>query len=72
MTQPLILILGTGSIGLRHGRNLSELGCRVSGMDPRQDRREAFADEFSCFAFEDLETALAAGGLDGVAVCSPT
>ncbi|MBT3494313.1 MAG: Gfo/Idh/MocA family oxidoreductase [Rhodospirillaceae bacterium] len=69
---PHILIVGAGSVGLRHGRNLSELGCRVSGMDPRQDRREAFADEFSCFAFEDLETALAAGGLDGVAVCSPT
>ncbi len=72
MNEPHILIVGAGSVGLRHGRNLTALGCRLSGMDPRQDRREAFADEFSCFAFEDLETALEAGGLDGVAVCSPT
>ena len=72
MSTPHILILGAGSIGLRHGRNLTSLGARVSGMDPRQDRREAFANEFSCFAFEDMDTALRAGGLDGVAVCSPT
>ncbi|MFP6746787.1 MAG: Gfo/Idh/MocA family oxidoreductase, partial [Alphaproteobacteria bacterium] len=72
MSQRHILILGTGSIGLRHGRNLTALGARVSGLDPRPDRRAAFAEAFDAPTFEDMETALGQGGVDGVAVCSPT
>lgn len=72
MSQRHILIVGAGSIGLRHGRNLTALGARVSGLDPRPDRRAAFAEEFDAPTFEDLETALEQHGLDGVAVCSPT
>ena len=62
MSQRHILIVGTGSIGLRHGRNLTALGARVSGLDPRPDRRAAFAEEFDAPTFEDLETALGRGG----------
>ena len=72
MNNPHILIVGAGSVGLRHGRNLTALGCTVSGMDPKPDRRAAFAGEFGGNTFEDLDSALGAGGLDGVAVCSPT
>jgi lactate dehydrogenase-like 2-hydroxyacid dehydrogenase len=32
-----ILIVGTGSVGKRHARNLSDLGCTVSCVDPRRD-----------------------------------
>ncbi|MFP6774500.1 MAG: Gfo/Idh/MocA family oxidoreductase [Alphaproteobacteria bacterium] len=72
MSNKHILIIGTGSVGMRHGRNLTSLGATVSGMDPRDDRRAAFVDEFTTAAYPTLEDALAAGGFDGVAVCSPT
>ncbi|MBT3532309.1 MAG: Gfo/Idh/MocA family oxidoreductase [Rhodospirillaceae bacterium] len=72
MSKKHILIVGTGSIGMRHGRNLTALGATVCGMDPRPDRRAAFAEEFDAATFEDLATALAGSTLDGVAVCSPT
>jgi len=45
MTQKHILILGAGSIGKRHARNFSSLGCKISVVDPRGDRRtEAMED----------------------------
>ena len=37
MDSPHILILGAGSAGKRHARNLRALGCRVSAFDPRED-----------------------------------
>ena len=69
MSQKHILIIGAGSIGLRHARNLTALGAQVSGMDPRPDRRAEFATAFDAPVYEDVAGAL---GLDGVAVCSPT
>ncbi len=72
MSKKHILITGTGSVGMRHARNLTSLGATVSGMDPRGDRRAAFVDEFGTAAHQSLDDALAAGGFDGVAVCSPT
>ncbi len=72
MTTSHILIVGAGSVGLRHGRNLASLGAKVSAMDPRADRREGFAAELGGAVFETLDAALAAGGLDGAAICSPT
>ncbi len=33
-----ILVVGAGSIGKRHLRNFKGLGCKVSAVDPRQDR----------------------------------
>ena len=38
MTEKHILVVGAGSIGKRHLRNFKSLGCKVSAVDPRQDR----------------------------------
>lgn len=68
-----ILVVGGGSVGKRHGRNLASLGARVSVVDPRADRREEFAAETPVVgSHESLEAALAAGGLDGAVIGSPT
>jgi predicted dehydrogenase len=37
-------ILGLGSIGLRHGRNILQMGQNVNGFDPDEDRRARFAE----------------------------
>ena len=72
MSEKHILIVGTGSVGMRHGRNLTNLGARVSGMDPSGKRLATFMDEVDTLAYETLDDARAEGGFDGVAVCSPT
>jgi predicted dehydrogenase len=73
MKNPHILIVGSGSVGRRHARNLSALGCRISCMDPRQDRREELARETPVVkAHATMDTALNGAGLDGVVVGSPT
>ncbi|MGH8759614.1 MAG: Gfo/Idh/MocA family protein, partial [Burkholderiales bacterium] len=65
------LIVGLGSIGRRHGRNLTELGVNVLGVDPRQDRRDAFAAEIKgAKTYEKLDEGLAAG-CDFAVVASP-
>lgn len=33
-----VLVVGAGSVGRRHARNLASLGARVTGFDPRPDR----------------------------------
>ena len=40
-----LLIVGTGSVGKRHARNLSDIGCTVSCVDPRRDRLDEIAGE---------------------------
>lgn len=68
-----ILVVGGGSVGKRHGRNLAALGARVSVVDPRADRLEEFAAETPVVgAHQSLDAALAAGGLDGAVIGSPT
>jgi predicted dehydrogenase len=69
-----ILIVGTGSAGKRHAKNLHTLGCQISCMDPRQDRLdEIAAEEINLKAvFTSLEDAFAAADrYDGVVVASP-
>lgn len=67
-----ILIIGAGSVGKRHARNLASLGCRVSCTDPREDRRAEMAGEVALVAgFADEKQALAAGSYDGVVIGSP-
>lgn len=67
-----LLIVGSGSVGKRHARNLAALGCRISCMDPREDRRAELVAETPCVGiFATLEEALAAGGLNGVVIGSP-
>ena len=73
MSGPHILIVGSGSAGQRHARNLAELGCRISCVDPRQDRREELSGEVPVEdAYSGLTEALgAAPGLQGAVVASP-
>lgn len=67
-----LLILGAGSVGRRHLRNLTALGCTVSAMDPRSDRLDEAAGEVALAGrYATLQEALAAPGIDGVVVCSP-
>ncbi len=68
-----ILIIGSGSVGKRHARNLAALGCRISCYDPREERTAELAEETSVVhSFSDLNNALNIKELDGVVVASPT
>ena len=72
MADPHILVLGAGSVGRRHLRNLAALGCRVSAMDPRADRLDEAASEVKLAGrFAAADAALAAGAVDGVVIASP-
>jgi predicted dehydrogenase len=69
-----IVIVGTGSVGKRHARNLSDLGCTVSCVDPRKDRLDEIAGEGVTLksVFTSLEEAFAAEDtFDAVVVASP-
>jgi predicted dehydrogenase len=69
-----ILVVGTGSAGKRHAKNLHTLGCAVSCMDPRRDRLdEISAEEITLESvFTSLEDAFAAAKtFDAVVVASP-
>ncbi len=64
-------VLGLGSIGLRHARNLRTLGVTdLIGMDPAADRRARFASDLGAVAYADLDEALAAAP-DLAVVASP-
>ncbi|HMA05157.1 MAG TPA: Gfo/Idh/MocA family oxidoreductase [Methanomicrobiales archaeon] len=67
-----ILVIGCGSIGKRHIRNLQVAGAReITAFDPREDRRREAGEGLGIRVFADLEAAFAAGP-DAVFVCSPT
>src|SRR4029079_15908942 len=71
--SPHILIVGSGSVGRRHARNLSALGCCISCVDPRQDRRDELARETPVIkAHATMDEALNGARIDGVVVGSPT
>lgn len=69
-----LLIVGSGSVGKRHARNLASLGCRISSVDPRSDRLAELAAETPVMgSFSSLGEALREShGLDGVVIASPT
>ena len=69
---PHILIIGSGSVGKRHARNLAALGCRISCVDPREDRRAELARKRRCRLACHRRGRARAGGFDGVVVASPT
>jgi predicted dehydrogenase len=73
MSRHHVLVVGAGSVGRRHARNLYSLGCDVSCVDPRPDRLDQVATEVSVREqFTALEVALKkAENLSGVVVCSP-
>jgi predicted dehydrogenase len=74
MTEsPHILIVGSGSVGKRHARNLIQLGCRISCMDPRKDRCREMKDEMQTeFEYTDFKTAISSYSFDGIVIGSPT
>lgn len=73
-----ILIVGNGSIGKRHARNLKSLGCDISIVDPRMDRREELDKEMEIDGhYLNLEDALELDcpipfdKFDGVVISTP-
>ena len=66
--MPKIAVLGLGSIGMRHARNLMALGCDVTGYDPMPERRASVAG-IGGQVEDNRERAIAAA--EAVAVCSP-
>jgi len=74
MGQKHILILGTGSVGKRHARNLLSLGCTISCMDPRTDRLDEVKHEIDVIGtYISIEDAFSESSenIDGVVVASP-
>jgi predicted dehydrogenase len=68
---PRVLVIGAGSIGLRHLGNLRALGAGVGACDPDASRRVLAAERHGAAVFADLPAALAAGW-DAALVCTPT
>jgi predicted dehydrogenase len=69
--QRRILIVGTGSVGRRHARNLASLGATVACFDPRPDRRLQAREELGPVdLFDDLDRAFASS-FAGVVIASP-
>lgn len=69
-----VLIIGAGSAGKRHLRNMGELGCRISIMDPRSDRLDEAGEQGHPVIgrFSTLGEALSEGvDYDGAVVASP-
>lgn len=67
-----VLVVGSGSIGRRHMRNLRALGIqRLAACDPDPDRLEPMVAELGIQAFADFKEALTATNPDVVFVCTP-
>ncbi len=74
MTLPHILIVGSGSVGRRHARNLAQLGCRLSAMDILADRCQQLLGEIGqagANAYTSLDAALADETFAGAVIASP-
>jgi predicted dehydrogenase len=74
MEKKHVLIFGTGSVGKRHAKNLSSLGCAISCMDPRTDRLEEVKQEIDVVGtYISIEEAFSDTSMkyDGVVVASP-
>ena len=72
MPSKHVLIVGSGSVGKRHARNLAALGCTISCVDPRPGRVEELAAEVPVTAgYADEAEALTAESFDGVVIASP-
>lgn len=65
-----LLVVGCGSIGQRHIRNLHSLGIPLAAFDPDQNRLRKVIDEHEVEGFPSLQAALAANPV-AVIVCTP-
>jgi len=73
MIKRHILVFGVGSVGKRHMENLKELGCHLSGFDPRADRLKEIDAKLNienCFqSYDEIDGHWEE--FDGVVVASP-
>lgn len=72
MVDARCLVIGHGSIGKRHARNLAQLGQQVGVVEPDAGRRAEAADVAGSGAFDSLDAAWKAGPWDAAIVASPT
>jgi len=71
-TRVKVLVLGSGSIGRRHTRNLHDLGIpRVAVVDPEPERLQPMVAEFGVSAFSQIDKALSDFQPDLALVCTP-
>jgi len=71
MTTPRLLVIGCGSIGRRHLRNLRALGqSDILAFDTRAERAESVASEFGATAVQSVENGLTRKP-GAVFVCTP-
>jgi len=67
-----ILVLGCGSIGKRHIRNLIAMKVgKIIVFDPDDKKRAAINDDFSVESYKDLDKALFGNKFDVAFICSP-
>ena len=67
-----ILILGAGSIGRRHTKNLLSLGVRdISAYDPNRSARRGISDEYGIPTHDDYGSAVA-WEPEAAIICSPS
>ena len=73
MSTPHVLVVGAGSAGQRHARNLAQLGCRISAVDPREDRLAEISREVAVdTGHRHLPEALCNIDVGAVVIASPT
>ena len=65
------LVVGAGSIGMRHARNLDRLGAAVAVVDADPDARSRAIETLGVDAYADLKEALATAKPDVAVVCTP-
>jgi predicted dehydrogenase len=71
MSKLKIMVLGAGSIGARHIKNLQGLGYKnITIADTSKDLLKSFSGKFSCY--EDYAVALKKERPDVVFICTPT
>ena len=66
-----ILVIGCGSIGSRHIRNLKSLGVNVCVHDVNPESIDTVSSKYNLRGFTDLEEAFKEG-IDGVIIASPS
>lgn len=70
--QGRFLVIGCGSIGKRHLRNLQQLGVQdIVVFDVRDDRRKEASEQFGVPVFADLNVALSSN-VKAALICTPT
>lgn len=69
---PQILVIGSGSIGRRHAKNLADLGAKVSLFDVNRVLLANVCTENNFTPVEDLDQALSNGQYRAALICTPT